>query len=105
MDHVARFAEPSAEPPRDDVAPQVFERDDAPGHGGGRHAEHRAWRAQAKPRGHAPLPGPDELAMHRLTYAEGMDVEAVLRRRPEASDELDLCTRHRNAGTVAVAVV
>ena len=102
---VARAGEPIAEPPRRRVAPQILERDDAPGDGGGGHAEHRLGRAQAKARRHRSLAAADELSMHPPSHAERVHVETALRRRPEANDELDLRARNRYARRVAVALV
>ena len=103
-DDVARAGQPRAQSPRVNVAPQVLERNDAPGHRGGGHAEHRLRRAQRKARRQGPLPAANELSMHPLAGAERVDVEAASRRRAEADDELELWTGDRDAGAVAIAV-
>ena len=100
---VVRVGEPSAQSARRAVSPQFFERDDAPGQRGGRHAEHRIRRAQLKARSNG-APCADQLSVHPPSRAERVYVETTSRRRPEANDELDLWTRNRDAGPVAIAV-
>ena len=51
------------------------------------------------------LAAADELSVHPLAGAEGVDVETVSRGRAEADDQLDLWTGNHDAGAVAVAVV
>ena len=47
----------------------------------------------------------EEFAMYLLSCTEDVDIEATLRRRPEANDELDLGTWDRDARRVAVPLV
>lgn len=90
IDCVVRVGEPIEKPPRRRVTPQIRERDDAPGQCGGRRAEHRLRHAEVKAHHDDPLPAANELSLHLQPSAECVYVETISRRRPKASDELDL---------------
>lgn len=90
IDCVMRVGEPITKPPRRRVTPQIRERDDAPSQVGGRRADHRLWCAEVKAQHDDPLPAANELSLHLQPSADCVYVETISRRRPKASDELDL---------------
>jgi hypothetical protein len=97
--------EPIAQAIRRRLAPQIAQRDDAPGEGGVRNTEHGVCVAQTKARRHAPLEAAEDLPMDGPSSAERVDVEPVSRGRSEADDEMDLGPWNRDAGRVALELV